>query len=194
MMLDWFNAREAAKVGTALADEYSPQAGEQAAALEKLLLRADREVRVLRLNFYKKAKFANSFKWRLIENGVAKEIADELTQALVLHLSQNETGPLRDNAPVTVPADRPDSNKARNRFALGNKYFAQGAFNEAAAFYQSFVELDSRDADALNNLGAALIKLGNYKEAEDYFRRSGGCQSESSRSSWESWGNTPIEG
>ena len=41
--------------------------------MEQLLQRADSEVRPLQLNFYKKAKFANSFKWRLIENGVARE-------------------------------------------------------------------------------------------------------------------------
>ncbi len=46
-------------------------------SMEQLLRRADSEVRPLQLNFYKKAKFANSFKWRLIENGVARETADD---------------------------------------------------------------------------------------------------------------------
>ena len=62
-----------------------------------LLRRADSEVRPLQLNFYKKAKFANSFKWRLIENGVARKTADEVTQALVVHLSKNQ-----------IPAAKPD--------------------------------------------------------------------------------------
>ena len=57
--------------------------------MKELLRRVDSEVRPLQLNFYKKAKFANSFKWRLIENGVARGTADELTQSLVLHLSRN---------------------------------------------------------------------------------------------------------
>src|SRR5579862_8708648 len=96
-MIDWFNAREAAQIGASLADEFArPAARSNKAvqegnpnALEALLRRADREVRSLRLNFYKKAKFANSFKWRLIENGVARQTADEITQSLVLHLSQD---------------------------------------------------------------------------------------------------------
>src|SRR5277367_5041954 len=98
-MLDWFNSREAADVGTALADEFAPRAapivaGHTASSslLEQILQRADGKVRSLHLTFFKKVKFANSFKWRLIENGVARETADELTRSLVLHLSQNRTG------------------------------------------------------------------------------------------------------
>ena len=100
MMLEWFNAREAAEVGTALADEFAPQTAPWPTAamerckapltdaLQELLRRADSEVRQLRLNFYKKARFANSFKWRLIENGVEPDEADEVTQSLIVHLSQ----------------------------------------------------------------------------------------------------------
>src|SRR5271155_3737372 len=98
MPLEWFNAREAANAGVALADSVAPsgesrsaKAGRKAEAgpLQELLQRADREIRALRFNFYKKAKFANSFKWRLIENGVEPSIADGLTQSLILHLSQD---------------------------------------------------------------------------------------------------------
>src|SRR5271156_1368036 len=100
MIMQWFDASEATKIGVELADQYAPQAispgatrGNQSAPrkhgdeLRLILQRADREVRGLRLNFYKKAKFANSFKWRLLENGVEKTLADEVTQTLVLHLS-----------------------------------------------------------------------------------------------------------
>src|ERR1700674_1711779 len=100
MILEWFNAREAAKIGAALADQFAPRQvmtsttrGKQSASsgpddvLHEVLQRVDREVRNLRLNFYKKAKIANSFKWRLLENGVEKALADEVTQRLVLHLS-----------------------------------------------------------------------------------------------------------
>src|SRR5271169_6540892 len=101
MLLEWFNAHDAANAGVALADSLAPSAAprsdkrtrkEEAGALQSLLQRADREVRALRLNFYKKAKFANSFKWRLIENGVEKVLADEVTQLLVLHLSGSQAG------------------------------------------------------------------------------------------------------
>ena len=150
MMLGWFNAREAAEVGTALADQFASQTTHAATrsgkpaqgmsnnALEELLNRADSEVRKLRLNVYKKAKFANSFKWRLIENGVAKEIADEVTQSLVLHLSQSQIGTAHADDPAAASADRPGSTKARTLFKQGNKSFARGAYAEAAASIRGF--------------------------------------------------------
>jgi Flp pilus assembly protein TadD len=181
MMLDWFNTREATEIGTALADEFArqpapaPARGNREAhetgALDQLLRRADSAVRSLRLNFYKKAKFANSFKWRLIENGVASDVADEVTQSLVLHLSQHQAGPKQEHNSAAAPGDRPDPTKAKQLFAQGNKYVARGAYAEAAAIFQNLVELDSRDANALNNLGATLLNLGNYAEAEEYFRQ-----------------------
>src|ERR1700731_5461120 len=106
MIITWLNAREAAEIGAALADEFAPQSN-SAGSMEHLLRRADSEVRPLDLNFYKKAKFANSFKWRLIENGVARETADEVTQSLVLHISQNQIPALNQNS-ADAPANRPD--------------------------------------------------------------------------------------
>src|ERR1700686_3173938 len=99
MILAWLDAREVAEIGVALADEFAPRSTSVAqgsaqsspsGSLEQLLRRADSDLRPLQLNFYKKAKFANSFKWRLIENGVARETADEVTQSLVVHLSRNQ--------------------------------------------------------------------------------------------------------
>jgi Tfp pilus assembly protein PilF len=183
MVLKWFKAREAALVGVALADEFAPRTtpgtarsnkaalGEQTKALQELLRRADREVRTLRLNFYKKAKFANAFKWRLTENGVDQEMADEVTQLLVLHLSQNQTDPVQGQDLAASPADRPSSTKVKHLLTEGNKSFARGAYTEAAAFYRKLVELDPRSADALNNLGSALTKLSLFAEAEQYLRQ-----------------------
>jgi hypothetical protein len=48
--------------------------------LQELFERADREVCTLRLNFCKNAKFANAFKWRLLENGVDSGIAGKVKQ------------------------------------------------------------------------------------------------------------------
>jgi len=183
MMLDWFNAREATQVGAALADEFAPRTAPPAArgkktaqadssnALQELLRCADREVRSLRLNFYKKAKFANSFKWRLIENGVARDVADEVTQSLVLHLSQNRAGLVQAQDLAVAPTGRPSATKAKYLLTKGNDSFPRGAYAEAAAFYKDLVELDARNADALNNLGAAYDKLDLLKEAEECFRR-----------------------
>src|ERR1700733_3061748 len=136
MILAWFSGREAAEIGVALADQFAPkpnsavpQGSLQSAVsglMEQLLRRADNDVRPLRLNFYKKAKFANSFKWRLIENGVAKATADEVTERLVLHLSQNQTlAP--EQVPKHAPTDHTDRIKARHLFNRGNKLFERGA-------------------------------------------------------------------
>src|ERR1700686_2570612 len=142
MILTWLNGREAAEIGVALADEFAPrtesavtQGSPQSSAsgsMEQLLQRADSEVRPLQLNFYKKAKFANSFKWRLIENGVARETADDVTQSLVLHLSQSQI-PALNRKLAGAPTNPPDRAKALQLFHRGNKSFAQGAYAEAAA-------------------------------------------------------------
>ncbi|OQA34030.1 MAG: hypothetical protein BWY57_00773 [Betaproteobacteria bacterium ADurb.Bin341] len=39
-----------------------------------------------RLNFYKKAKLANSFKWALLESGCSTDFVDEMTKILVIQL------------------------------------------------------------------------------------------------------------
>jgi tetratricopeptide (TPR) repeat protein len=179
MNLAWLNGREAAEIGAALADEFAPRTESAivqdaprrvaSGSMELLLRRADSEVRPLRLNFYKKAKFANSFKWRLIENGVAREIADDVTQSLVLHLSQNQIPTLGQNS-ADAPANRPDAVKAQHSFSQGNRFFEKGAYAEAAALYEEAVESDSSHAEALNNLGSALLHLGRYEEAERNFR------------------------
>src|SRR6267154_2543903 len=123
MILAWLNGREAAEIGAALADEYAPRTesavtrgspqSRPSGSMKQLLQRADGEVRPLQLNFYKKAKFANSFKWRLIENGVAREIADEVTQSLVLHLSQSQLPASNQNS-TDARANRPDLDKAQH--------------------------------------------------------------------------------
>lgn len=178
-MLDWFNSREAALLGTALADEFAPKtaaaptrnsARDRASSpMEQLLRRADSQVRSLQLNFYKKAKFANSFKWRLIENGVARELADEVTQSLVLHLSQGQMPALSQNS-AAAPPDRADRAKAQDLFNRGNKTFERGAHTEAAALFEEALKLDPEHAEALNNLGASLSQLGRFVEAEQYLR------------------------
>jgi tetratricopeptide (TPR) repeat protein len=179
MIIAWLNAREAAEIGAALADIFAPRTESavtrglaqhsNSGSMEQLLRRADSEVRPLQLNFYKKAKFANSFKWRLIENGVARKIADEVTQSLVLHLSQSQIPALDQNS-AAAPAVRPNRAKAQQLFHRGNKSFAQGAYAEAAALYEEVVELESSHAEALNNLGSSLSHLGRYEEAESCFR------------------------
>jgi tetratricopeptide (TPR) repeat protein len=179
MILAWLDAREATEIGVALADAFAPRTpsvvtkgsaqSSPSGSIEQLLRRADSELRPLQLNFYKKAKFANSFKWRLIENGVARETADEVTQSLVLHLSQSQI-PASNRNSADAPANRPDRAKAQHLFNRGNKLIEQGAYVEAAALFEEAVGLDSSHAEALNNLGSSLSHLGRYEEAEQCFR------------------------
>src|SRR5215469_13160618 len=109
MVLSWFDTRDAVEAGTALADDFlqgdsgtrgtrgkgTPQAAEQAAQrlLERFLQRVDREARPLKLNLFKRARLANSFKWRLLEKGVEQQVVDELTHALVLRISAGTPNP-----------------------------------------------------------------------------------------------------
>jgi tetratricopeptide (TPR) repeat protein len=181
MIFKWFDADEAANLGIALADELAPTQlasstlrGKQPASTEPndvlhaVLQRANREISGLRLNFYKKAKLANSFRWRLLENGVEKTLAEELTQRLVLHVSGTKTILGEADVESTSP---PQSYDAKDLLAQGNKSMAQGAYAESIPFYQDLIKLNPRHAAALNNLGTAFFKLGQLKEAEAYFNQ-----------------------
>src|SRR5215831_13886108 len=116
MLFNWFNGRQATEVGTALADDFVVQsafagprrkdarAGTQdnnlQKFLQKFLQRVDRDARPLQLNVFKRAKLANSFKWRLLEKGIERQLVDELTQALVLRLTTRQGGEAAADKPV----------------------------------------------------------------------------------------------
>jgi tetratricopeptide (TPR) repeat protein len=177
MPLGWLNARRAVEVGTALADQYAPPSRSGAARrdngreLQALLRRAERDTQALRLNVYQKAQFANSFKWRLLENGIEEQIADEVTSRLLVHLSiQAPAEPATGHAPAGQQ-DPAGTGTVRSLMGQGDQYMARGAYAEALLCYESMVELNPRHGEALNSLGAALCKLGRYREAEEYFRR-----------------------
>jgi tetratricopeptide (TPR) repeat protein len=176
MLLRWFDSREATEVGAALADDFVLQTDQKrtksAAAgkepqkvLNKFLQRVDRDARPLRLNAFKKAKLANSFKWRLLEKGVEAQIVEELTQALVMRLSAKPAGS------GVEPAHLPAARNIRALLAEGNNFMTQAAYEEAVLCYRDVLLVDSRNVGARNNIGAALCKLGRYKEAEEHFRR-----------------------
>jgi tetratricopeptide (TPR) repeat protein len=180
-ILKWFSAEEAENVGTALADQFATAVpaqitGSEASpkktpdeALRDVLSTAERDVRSLRLNIYQKAKFANSFKWRLREKGFEDDLADELTQSLVMKLS--DTGGTNGSESAAATPVRPDATSAKHLLAQGNKCLAQGNHAEAVVYYQDLVNFNPRHAVGFNNLGSALCKLGRYKEAEDQFRQ-----------------------
>jgi Flp pilus assembly protein TadD len=199
-LFGWFNARDAAAAGTALADQFPvPQApgpvrrGKQEAqhrssghALGEFFQRAARESRTLRLNFYRRATLANSFKWRLLENGVDAGTAEEVTRSLVLHISLKpaETTAIESPAAQSAPVgdsggavSNPRGNgKAKKLLALGDETYARGDFEEAVACFQQFLRLKPGRAAVYNTLGIALRNLGRYAEAQDQFRKAIGKQ------------------
>jgi Flp pilus assembly protein TadD len=184
VMLKWFKAREAADVGVALADGFAPATAPQPpmptarseqtgrlGALEELLQRADLDVRTLELNFYQRARFANSFKWRLIENGVNRDVADEVTQSLILHLAQGPTGAAADRRSAGAQGSGPDdSGKTKALLARAEKAFEEGDNAQAVDLFDEYLSLVPDHADALNALGVALFNLGRYQEAEQRYR------------------------
>jgi tetratricopeptide (TPR) repeat protein len=192
MLLKWLDAREATDVGTALADDFylqsaaalpgarrkeqkPPQGQELQKFLQKFLQRVDHAARPLKLNVFKRAKLANSFKWRLLEKGVEPQIVNELTQALVLRLTGGGAGPAAAERSSGANSRR----SARDAHALhvrGNELLARGAYGEARECYQELLSLDARDAAALNGLGIALARLNRFDEAESQFRRAIGSK------------------
>jgi tetratricopeptide (TPR) repeat protein len=184
MMLKWFNAREAADLGSALADQFAaaarqpaPTRGsdgkrrEHASALEELHERADREVRPLDLNFYQKARFANAFKWKLIENGVESGVADGVTQSLILHLSRGRADATADRGWTEAQAAKAkDPGRTGALFMNAEKALSEGHYARAAELFDEYVSLVPGRADALNALGVSLYNLGRYQEAEQRYR------------------------
>ena len=56
--------------------------------------------------------------------------------------------------------------------AMGNFLFDHGRFEEAAEFYQMFVNRVDDDTNALNNLGVAYYAAGDFKRAAETWDRS----------------------
>jgi tetratricopeptide (TPR) repeat protein len=181
MIFQWLNASEAEKVAAELADQFAPlvsvetaEAGSGpaakggAAGLQDLLRRADTVSRLTHLYFYKKARFANSFKWRLLEKGIEPKTADYVTHSLIGHLWQaaatREPKSVADHTPRTS-AEIPDL------LRRGNKAFTGGDYTGAIELYRSVLDRDSSQPEALNGLGAALSGIGQYAEAEQRLRQ-----------------------
>jgi len=185
MLFGLFNVRKAVEAGAALADQFvlaqSPSApavprqngtsGKDAKQIQALLHQIDREIRPLQLGLYGRTRLAHSFKWRLLEKGVRPESADQLTQMLVLRLSTDEAPAAPLDGPATFPARRASPRKIEGLLRQADGYFSRGAYPEAANALTEAIELNPRNAEARNSLGATLCRLGRYAEAEEQFRR-----------------------
>ena len=168
MIFQWFNASEAETVASELADHFSPPAAQDGdAAVRDLLHRADTDSRLTQLNFYKKARFANSFKWRLLEKGVEPKTAARVTHSLLVHLSRSGADPDAETSgdPAMSGASVPDLLRS------GNKAFSAGDYKRAIEIYRRGLKLAPAEPELLNGLGAALCKTGVYGESEQWLRQ-----------------------
>jgi tetratricopeptide (TPR) repeat protein len=182
MIFQWFNANEAERIACDLADQFVPQAAvatagtdhpsppeDDSPALRDLVRRVKADVRLSGLNFYKKARFANSFKWRLLEKGIESGTANHVTHSLLVHLSRGaDTG----NEHPATPAKLATGTEAiPDLLRRGNKAFEGAAYADALRIFQEAVDRNPGHPEALNGLGAALCKLGRYIESEQQFRQ-----------------------
>ena len=146
-----------------------------------LLTGVDRDARPLQFGMFRRAKFASSFKWRLLDNGVDLALADELTRMLMLRLAADNPDPTsvahREPAPALAPESSPDSGSVRALLARAEACVAREAHAEVVECYQELLKSKPRHLLARNNLGVALWKLGRYREAAEQFRRATGIQS-----------------
>ena len=55
-----------------------------------------------------------------------------------------------------------------DKLKQGEALFAEGKVEEAEKCFLNFLEKNSEDVEALNNLGVTHHFRGNFKEAEDY--------------------------
>ena len=97
MQIGWLNATEARDFGVHLAEtlatdisrnenrkrEFTSQTG----SCCRSYCRLRQFSKTHKLNFYKKAKLGNSFKWKLLELGFEPGLVDELTHELMLRMS-----------------------------------------------------------------------------------------------------------
>lgn len=192
MWLKSLNTRKAAEVGTSLADEFvttvviqgkrkpgKPNKPEDRGRdLQGFLAQVDREALPLELGVFRRARLANSFKWRLLDNGVEPEVVNEATQILLMRLAAQPATATPTAAPLTPPPVLPSGkSKVEALAAQIDACAARGAHAEVIASCQELLEIKPRHLVARNSLGVALCKLGRYKEAEEQFRRAVGIQS-----------------
>jgi tetratricopeptide (TPR) repeat protein len=188
MWLKGLNTRKAAEVGASLADQFvttvasqgtrkpsrSPDLGQQ---VQGFLAQVDREALPLELGLFRRARFANSFKWRLLDNGVEPDVANEITQMLLLRLAAKPAAaPVIEQA-LIAPPSRASGGKVQTLMAQIEASAARAAHAEVVASCTELLRLKPRHLTARNALGVALWNLGSYSEAEEQFRKAVGIQS-----------------
>jgi hypothetical protein len=100
-MFDWFDTKEAKQLGLTLADNVSSEIAmenkkaqkskkkemeHKAKIMKRVFVRVSQYKQSSKPNFYKKAKLANTFKWRLLDLGHDADFVEILTKELLLHM------------------------------------------------------------------------------------------------------------
>ena len=95
MIIKFFDAHEAEKFGISLADFFSERikldssskkaktTSQKVEIIKKMLVQVHAFKIKHHPNFYKKAKFANAFKWHLIDKGYDQAFVNELTKDIL---------------------------------------------------------------------------------------------------------------
>lgn len=96
-MFSWFDASEAQKFGSTLADFFieriptdssgkkDKSPAKQQEVINKMLLQIEIFKANHKLNMYKKAKLANAFKWKLLDAKFESDLVDELTKTVLVN-------------------------------------------------------------------------------------------------------------
>jgi len=183
MLFSWLKAQDAVDAGAALADSFPTQAA--GPAVGEFMRAAAQALRERNLNFYQRARFANAFKWRLLENGVAADTARDVTQTLLISSPGGRVGPASAARPTTAAAPamaktpvetRPDGAPVDGKaldalFRQAEEAFGRGQLEDAVAHYEAYLVARPRDTAGLNNLAVALLKLGRYPDAVEQLRK-----------------------
>jgi len=171
-MRQWFSGGSAPRVGYELADQITASMSAPLTALdshyEKLFELAERKARNIKLNLYTKARLANSFKWRLLESGMDQVVAEQMTNALVMHLSRRTSmsGALERGS--RNPDRAVDTHTLLQR---GKRRLAEGAYQDAVGIYREVLDLGVVRANVFNDLAVALSRVGQFAEAEQRLRQ-----------------------
>jgi tetratricopeptide (TPR) repeat protein len=164
-MFTWLKAKDAVDAGAALADSFPVQTTSE--LLKAFVLRAAKDVSARQLNFYKRVRFANALKWRLLEKGVPVETAHDVTQTILIQSSglAPPTAAAVPAAPGRLPKDSGGLN------TVGVELSRQGRYQEAKKHFQRALTRNPNNTDALCNLGSLFATQGRFADAENYYRR-----------------------
>jgi tetratricopeptide (TPR) repeat protein len=176
MLLNWIKAQDAVDAGSHLADSFPTQpTGE---FLQPFVKQASQDLQARNLTFYKRVRFANAFKWRLLEKGVPAETAHDVTQTLLVNSSGLWVAPSEPEPALAAPSapelatrsERPpkDSDELNN---VGVELTRLGHYAQARKYFHRAIARNPKNADALSNQGHLWLLEGRFADAENQFRQ-----------------------